>query len=307
MEVDIIIPVYKPGKTLFTLLDRLAGQTVPAANIILMNTEEKYFQQLIYGTDFSQRYRNVKVFHLSKREFDHGMTRRKGVARSRAEVFVMMTQDAMPTDEFLLERLLAGLKDDVAVSYARQIADEKSSVLERFSRQFNYPDRSFVKSEADLERLGIKTYFCSDVCAAYRRDIYDSLGGFVRHTIFNEDMIYAAGAVRAGYRIAYEAEAVVIHSHNYNCGQQFRRNFDLGVSQAQHPEIFSNLRSEAEGMRMVRAAVAYLRENRMRKKIPYFYLQCFCKYAGFLMGKHYKKLPARVVLACTASPDYWKR
>lgn len=307
MEVDIIIPVYKPGKTLFTLLDRLAGQTVPAANIILMNTEEKYFQQLVYGTDFSQRYRNVKVFHLSKREFDHGMTRRKGVARSRAEVFVMMTQDAMPTDEFLLERLLSGLKDDVAVSYARQIADGKSSVLERFSRQFNYPDRSFIKSEEDLERLGIKTYFCSDVCAAYRRDIYDSLGGFVRHTIFNEDMIYAAGAVKAGYRIAYEAEAVVIHSHNYNCGQQFRRNFDLGVSQAQHPEIFSNLRSEAEGMRMVRAAVAYLRENRMRKKIPYFYLQCFCKYAGFLMGKHYKKLPAGVVLSCTASPDYWKR
>lgn len=307
MEVDIIIPIYKPGKTLFTLLDRLAGQTVPAANIILMNTEEKYFQQLIYGTDFSQKYRNVKVFHLSKREFDHGMTRRKGVARSRSEVFVMMTQDAMPTDEFLLERLLAGLKDDVAVSYARQIADEKSSVLERFSRRFNYPDRSFVKSEADLERLGIKTYFCSNVCAAYRRDIYDSLGGFVKRTIFNEDMIYAAGAVRAGYRIAYEAEAVVIHSHNYNCGQQFRRNFDLGVSQAQHPEIFSNLRSEAEGMRMVRAAVAYLRENRMRKKIPYFYLQCFCKYAGFLMGKHYKKLPARAVLACTASPDYWKQ
>lgn len=307
MEVDIIIPVYKPGKTLFTLLDRLARQTVPAANIILMNTEEKYFQQLIYGTDFSKKYRNVKVFHLSKREFDHGMTRRKGVARSRAEVFVMMTQDAIPADEFLIERLLSGLKDDVAVSYARQIADEKSSVLERFSRQFNYPDRSFVKSEADLERLGIKTYFCSNVCAAYRRDLYDSLGGFVRHTIFNEDMIYAAGAVRAGYRIAYEAEAVVIHSHNYNCGQQFRRNFDLGVSQAQHPEIFSNLKSEAEGMRMVRAAVAYLRENRMRKKIPYFYLQCFCKYAGFLMGKHYKKLPAGVVLACTASPDYWKR
>lgn len=307
MEVDIIIPVYKPGKTLFTLLDRLAGQTVPAANIILMNTEEKYFQQLIYGTDFSKKYRNVKVFHLSKREFDHGMTRRKGVAKSRAEVFVMMTQDAMPADEFLIERLLSGLKDDVAVSYARQIADEKSSVLERFSRQFNYPDRSFVKSQADLERLGIKTYFCSNVCAAYRRDLYDSLGGFVRHTIFNEDMIYAAGAVRAGYRIAYEAEAVVIHSHNYNCRQQFRRNFDLGVSQAQHPEIFSNLRSETEGMRMVRAAVAYLRENRMGKKIPYFYLQCFCKYAGFLMGKHYKKLPARVVLACTASPDYWKR
>ena len=106
MEIDIIIPLYKPGKELFELLDRLNRQTLPVKNIILMNTEEKYFTQLVYGTDFSHRYQNVKVFHLSKREFDHGRTRRKGVTLSDAPVFVMMTQDAMPADEFLLENLI---------------------------------------------------------------------------------------------------------------------------------------------------------------------------------------------------------
>ena len=58
-----------------------------------------------------------------------------------------------------------------------------------------------------LRRLGIKTFFCSNVCAAYRREIYEELGGFVKHTIFNEDMIYAAKAVEAGYAIAYAADA----------------------------------------------------------------------------------------------------
>lgn len=309
MEVDIIIPLYKPGRELFTLLDRLEGQTIPINSIILMNTEEKYFARLVYGTDFVHRYKNVQVYHLSKREFDHGMTRRKGVSRSDAPVFVMMTQDAMPADKFVLERLTAALErqPDVAAAYARQLPGEDCSVLERFSRQFNYPEQSCVKSGKDLERLGIKTYFCSNVCAAYRREIYDSLGGFVKHTIFNEDMIYAAGAVKAGYSIAYEAQAGVIHSHNYNCRQQFHRNFDLGVSQAQHPEIFANVKSETEGKRMVKAAVAYLEKNHMRRRIPYFYLQCFCKYAGYLLGRHYKKLPGRLVLACTASPDYWKQ
>ena len=38
--------------------------------------------------------------------------------------------------------------------------------------------------------------------------------------------------------IAYEAEARVLHSHNYTNMQQLRRNFDLGVSQAEHPEVF---------------------------------------------------------------------
>lgn len=307
MEIDIIIPLYKPGRELFALLDRLERQTLPVKNIILMNTEEKYFAQLIYGTEFAHKYKNVKVFHLSKREFDHGRTRRKGVSLSDAPVFVMMTQDAMPVDEFLLERLVDNLKDDVAVAYARQLPGENSSVLERFSREFNYPGESVIKSLEDLDRLGIKTYFCSDVCAAYRRDIYEELSGFVKRAIFNEDMIFAACAVNAGYKIAYEAQAQVIHSHNYNCRQQFHRNFDLGVSQAQHPEIFANIKSESEGIRMVKAAAAYLRKNHMRRRIPYFYLQCFCKYAGYLLGRHYRKLPRKMVLACTASPDYWRK
>ena len=307
MEIDIIIPLYKPGKELFTLLDKLKEQTLPISRIILLNTEEKYFTGLIYGTDFGKRYRNVEVFHLSKREFDHGGTRCFGVSKSGAPVFVMMTQDAVPADHHLLEKLIAPLKGDVAVAYARQLADEKSSVLERFTRQFNYPEVSCTKSAADLEKLGIKTYFCSNVCAAYRREIYDRLGGFIRHTIFNEDMIYAAGAVKAGYQIAYAADAKVIHSHNYNCRQQFHRNFDMGVSQAQHPEIFRDIKSESEGRRMARAATAYLKERHLQREIPYFYLQCCWKYAGYLLGKHYRKLPRRVVLACTASPIYWKK
>ncbi len=306
MEIDVIIPLYKPGRELFTLLDKLKAQTIPANKIILMNTEEKYFTQLVYGTDFVNRYKNVKVHHLSKREFDHGATRHVGVSKSGTPVFVMMTQDAVPADEFLLERLVEPLQGDVAVSYARQLADAKSSVLEQFSRRFNYPEQSCIKSKADLNRLGIKTYFCSNVCAAYRREIYDKQGGFVRHTIFNEDMIYAAGVIGKDYKIAYAAEAKVIHSHNYNCRQQFQRNFDLGVSQAEHPEIFAGIKSESEGKRMVKAATAYLKKNGMMRKIPYFYLQCCWKYAGYLLGKNYKKLPRKLVLKCTASPTYWK-
>lgn len=306
MEIDIIIPLYKPDRKLFTLLDKLGEQTVPVNNIILINTEEKYFEQLVYGTDFKHKYKNVRVYHISKREFDHGKTRRNAVAKSKAEVFVMMTQDAFPADSFLLERLVSGLKGDVAVSYARQLATDECSVLERFGRQFNYPEESCIKTKDDLEKLGIKTYFCSNVCAAYRRDVYDELGGFVKHTIFNEDMIYAAKAVEAGYGIAYAADAKVFHSHDYNCRQQFKRNFDLGVSQAQHPEIFAGIKSEKEGKRMVKAAVEYLKENNMRGKIPYFYIQCFSKYTGYLLGKNYRKLPKRLIIACTASPDYWK-
>ena len=126
MEIDVIIPLYKPGKELFTLLDKLGSQSVPVHQVILLNTEEKYFEQLIYGIRFLETYQNIKVYHVSKREFDHGGTRRMGVKKSSADVFVMMTQDAMPKDDRLIEKLVEPLQGEVAVAYARQLPREDS-------------------------------------------------------------------------------------------------------------------------------------------------------------------------------------
>lgn len=318
MDIDVIIPLYKPDKTLFALLDKLSRQTLPIHRIILLNTEEKYFERLTYGNREMERYKNLEVFHVSKKEFDHGGTRRFGVKKSHSEIFVMMTQDAIPQDEMLLENLTKHLREEfsdskasengrqVAVAYARQLPKEDCSVLERFTREFNYPKESLLKSAENLPELGIKTFFCSNACAAYRRDIYEELGGFVKHTIFNEDMLYAAGAVKAGYCIAYEAEARVTHSHNYTNGQQLRRNFDLGVSQAQHPEVFKGVSSESEGKKLVKAATAYLRKNHMSRQLPYFYSQCFSKYLGYLLGKNYRLLPKRLIWKLTSNRDYWR-
>jgi len=306
MKIDAIIPVYKPDRSFFQLIEKLETQTVPVRRIIIMNTEEKYFEQLIYGTKFLEQHRQVVVSHLSKKEFDHGRTRARGVGRSDAEVFVMMTQDAMPADEKLIEALTAALEEEgVAAAYARQLPAPDAGPVETYMRGYNYPRISRVKSLEDLPELGIKTYFCSNVCCAYRREIYEELGGFIRHAIFNEDMLFAAKAIRAGYRIAYAADARVIHSHNYTCGQYFHRNFDLGVSQADHPEVFQGVPSEGEGIRSVKGAAAYLRQQKRRRKIPGLLLQSGCKYAGYWLGKHYQRLPRKLVLRCTANREYW--
>lgn len=307
-KVDVIIPTYKPDQKFLDLMEKLAQQTVPVSKIIIMNTEQKYFDRLTYGTPFSKKYRNVQIKHLSKREFDHGRTRNTGVRCSEAPFFVMMTQDAVPADEFLIEELLRALEqENVAVSYGRQLADERCSEVEKFTRDFNYPAEKAVKTKEDIERLGIKTFFCSNVCAAYKRDIFDALGGFIKHTIFNEDMIYAANAVQAGYAIAYQPEARVYHSHDLSCSEQLHRNFDLGVSQADHPEIFAALPSESEGIRLVKMTIAHLKEKKMWVQIPGVVVKSGFKYMGYLLGKHYKSLPKKLVVKCSSKSNrsYW--
>ena len=155
--------------------------------------------------------------------------------------------------------------------------------------------------------MGIKTFFCSDVCAAYRVDLFHKLGGFESPVIFNEDMFFAAKAVFAGYYVKYEAEAKVIHSHNYTVRQQFHRNFDLAVSQTMHPEIFEQISSEAEGMKLVKSTMKYLCSIGKPYLIFELGIQCVGKYAGYRLGKRDKKLSRKQILKCTMSPEYWKR
>ena len=301
--VDVIIPAYHPGKEFATLIKRLEKQTVPIHRIIVMNTEES-----MWNKEWEKLSDVMEIHHLAKSEFDHGGTRAQAAELSDADVMIFMTQDAMPADRELLAELLKALEQDenIAAAYARQLPNAECSFVERYTRAFNYPDRSVVKTKDDLDKYGIKTFFCSNVCAAYKKDIYEKQGGFVRRTIFNEDMIYAGGLIQKGYRIAYAAEARVIHSHNYNCMQQFHRNFDLGVSQAEHPEIFEGVPSEGEGMRLVKKTLAYLIHSGRVWLIPGFVLQCAGKYAGYLAGKKFRKLPKKFILWCTMSPNYWK-
>ena len=200
---------------------------------------------------------------------------------------VFMTQDALPADRELIQNLTGALCSDeqIGAAYARQLPNAECSFVERYTRSFNYPEISCVKTKADLPRYGIKTYFCSNVCAAYKKDIFEKLGGFVERTIFNEDMIYAGNLIQAGYGIAYAADAKVIHSHNYSCMQQFHRNFDLGVSQAEHPEIFASVKSEGEGIRLVKQTAKYLLAHFRGFLIPELVVSSGCKYLGYKLDE----------------------
>lgn len=310
--IDVVIPVYRPDDKFDQLLWRLSRQKVPVRRVIVVNTERKYwdgehFAKLLHRAGTAPDW--LEVHHIRKSEFDHGGTRNLGVRFSDAEYFICMTMDAVPRDRELTARMLRLLTsaDDIAVVSARQLPCRDCGTIERYTRKFNYPEESSVKSEADLPELGIKTYFCSNVCAMYRRDIWEKLGGFPDRTIFNEDMIYAGHAAKAGFQIGYAADAQVIHSHNYSGLTQLRRNFDLAVSQVEHPEVFGGIRSESEGVRLVRDTAFWLIGEGMGILLPKLIWQSGCKYLGYRLGRAYKKLPRPLVWWLTLNHAYWEK
>lgn len=300
--IDVVIPVYQPGREFQKLLGRLMKQTVKISHIWLMQTIGQEGDPVMQPQDD-----RITVIPVLQSEFDHGGTRDLGARQSQSEYILFMTQDAMPADIHLVENLFHGMEDArTGIVYARQLARSAAGVLERMTRNYNYPEESTVKTQADAEKLGIKTYFCSDVCALYRRSYYEELGGFVKPTIFNEDMIIAYHMIQAGYQVAYQAEARVIHSHDYSCMQQFHRNFDLGVSQKQYEEIFSDISSEKEGAGYAKKTIVELLKRGHGLQTIYFMMQCGFKLLGYQLGLHYTKLPKWMLMRCTGSKWYWK-
>ena len=308
-KVDVVIPTYKPGKKFSRLLKMLQRQTWPVGKIIVMNTEKSF-----WNAHGFEGIKNLEVHHLTKEEFDHGETRNRGMRFSRADIVVFMTDDAVPADEHLIEALVKAFEqrgpegEAVIMAYARQLPDKDCPLAERYTRSFNYPEESCVKTRADLEQMGIKTFFASNVCCAYDREKFWFQGGFIRRTIFNEDMIFAGKALlQDDYAVAYAAGARVIHSHNYNCRQQFKRNFDLAVSQADHPELFGCVRSESEGIRLVKSTARFLIRRGKPWLVPGLVVKSGFKFLGYRAGKCYRLLPKWLILKLTMNREYWKK
>lgn len=310
VKVDVVIPMYHSNNRMIHMLELLEGQSVCPNKVILMNTDKSHYEKDDRFKDVIGRYNatgkmQVEVYHVTPEEFDHGKTRDEGIRHAGDEYVLLMTDDAVPQDDKLVEHMVKAFEDStIGVVYARQLANPNSGKLEKLTREFNYPGKSVKKTIEDVKTLGIKAYFCSNVCAMYRREIYNSLGGFVKKTIFNEDMIFAAKLMQNGYAVFYEKNAAVYHSHKYSLMKQLRRNFDLGVSQADHPEVFDNVPSESEGKKLVSFVSKRIKRNVFL--LFYFYMQCAFKLLGYKLGKKYKKLPQFMIRKLTMNPNYWK-
>lgn len=302
---DIIIPVYKPGKEFFMLLKALSAQSQKPSNLILVESVDPGRESSLFGLSAPEGIGLTKI-EISSEDFDHAGSRNYGISFSKEPYFVCMTQDAVPAGPGVMEKLLRPLSNgEASMSYARQIPKKTAGIRERMTRQFNYPGESRLKSAADIEALGIKTWFASNACAAYVREEFDTLGGFSAPAVFNEDMVFAHAVVRSGGSIAYVAEARVIHSHEYTHGEDFKRSFDLGASQAMHPEVFSQVSSESEGVAYVKKLCKNLTEAGRAEEIPPAVSHSAVRFLGYRLGKAYKIVPESLRHKFSMNKKFW--
>jgi rhamnosyltransferase len=302
LKICVVIPTLNPNAEFHGLIRRLQHQSVPVTEIVIVDSGSD--QDKLASSTNDQ----IRVHTILPSDFDHGGTRNLGASLAQADILVFMTQDAIPKDETLIERLTAPIRDGRAsASFARQVAKSDANPVEVATRDFNYPAVSSIKSLADRERLGVKTFFFSNVCSAVSAKAFLEVDGFPERTIMNEDMILAARLLESEHSIAYVSDAVVLHSHNYSWVQQFRRNFDIGAFFAMNPKTFGDFKIGGEGLRLVRHQLRIVTEKRAWLSLAGIPWEATAKLLGFQIGKRFTSLPGWLRKQLSMHRKFWNQ
>ncbi|MFI0435068.1 MAG: glycosyltransferase [Parachlamydiaceae bacterium] len=231
------------------------------------------------------RSMGAETLVISRDAFNHGTTREMGRQFLNTSIVIMMTQDAYACSSDTIEQLVAPLvQNRASIAYARQLPHQGAGFFGSFSRQFNYPPVSHIRTFEDISIYGSYTFFCSNSCAAYLNCALDEVGGFPS-VIFGEDTLVTAMLLQRNHKIAYIAEAEVFHSHDYTLKQEFYRHFDMGLARYVYRDILSPAGKDNQ---RGRAYVLALMKKLWREKpllIPYAFLQTLVKWGGYRLGQ----------------------
>lgn len=301
--VSVIIPVYNGAKQsgpIFSILKKC-----PGINEIIVIDSGSTDSSIKIAESFGAR-----VIKIENHLFDHGGTRTLGGKAASGDILVYMTQDALPVNEYSIEKLIKPLLEnkEIGASYGRQLPYPDATAFAAHLRAFNYPPVSCIKSLKDKERLGIKAPFLSNSFSAYRMDALEKIGWFKCGLIIAEDTYAGAKLLLAGYKIAYVADATVYHSHNYTILQEFKRYFDIGVFHKNESWIINEFGfAEGEGMKYVKSEITSLIKNKKIHLMPEFIIRNCFKFLGYKIGRNYKKLPVNIIKKISMHSAWWDK
>ncbi len=166
----------------------------------------------------------VQLAVIEKREYDHGLTRNRGVLESDTELVALLSQDALPTDENWLENLLAPFDDPfVAGTWARQVPQPGCHPFQRINLVAHMAAAS---RRAVLQPLTLAEWAALAPAERVERLVFDNVSSAVRRSVierlpfhqsmFGEDIEWARRVLLSGYRLVFAQDAVVEHSHDVN-------------------------------------------------------------------------------------------
>lgn len=215
MKVTIVIPNYN-GKNLlkknlssvFSSLEYYSKKTGGKGEVIIVDDK---------STDTSVEYihsltSKVRLF-VNGRNYGFSSTANQGVREAYGEIVVLLNTDVKPEEDFLIPLLDHFKDEDVFAVGCLDKSVEGEKIVERGRGIGIWKKGLLVHSAGSIDKTN--TLWVSGGSSAFRKSIWNKLGGF--DTLYNpfyyEDIDLSYRALKSGYKVLFEPQAVVTHSH----------------------------------------------------------------------------------------------
>ena len=207
-KVSVIIRCYNEEAHIGRLLSGIMQQSGEIPEIIVVDSGSTDATRSIVA-----QY-PAKILAIDKDDFSFGHSLNIGCAAATGDFLVFASAHVYPLYADWIEQLVHPFENDwIACVYGRQVGNDATRFSERqvFARWF--PEQSDMNQNHP---------FCNNANAAVRQSVWkrfrydETLTGL-------EDLAWARQVLSAGFRIAYKADAEVVHVHQETRSQVMNR------------------------------------------------------------------------------------
>lgn len=197
-RVSAVIRAHNEGKHIGRLLKGLAQQTVQLDEIILVDSGSTD------DTVAIAQAAGCTIVHIAKSEFSFGRALNRGCAAASGDILLFASAHVYPVYNTYVEHIVSAFdRDGVAIAYGRQVGDERTKFSESRVMLKWFPNQNIWDQDHP---------FSNNANAAVLKSVWhetpydETLTGL-------EDLDFAKKALGKGYKIAYVADAPVVHVH----------------------------------------------------------------------------------------------
>ena len=217
MKVSILIRTKNEEAAIAKTLNIINSQTLQPYDIIVVDSGST--DQTV---EIVRQWKNINLIQIKSEDFIYGKSLNIGFEAAKGDVVISLSAHAFPKDTEWLEMLVKPFNDpNVAATYGRQLPHLDAWPPVQRDYLSYYGDSIRVQNDAKDP-----ANFCfSNSNSAVRRSIWETQP-FHETISYAEDQEWAANVLRLGYKIIYEPQATVYHSHNESFSKVFLRSYN---------------------------------------------------------------------------------
>ena len=198
LTTSIVVRALNEAEHLPRLIEGLKHQTIQPDEVILVDsgsTEDTVALAEAAGW---------RITHIAKKDFSFGRSLNLGCDFAKGDILIMLSAHVYPVYDTYLEHMIQPFeRSETGITYGRQVGDERTKFSESRVMLKWFPEESIFDQGHP---------FSNNANAAVRKKLWETYK-YDEELTGLEDLEFARRAQADGHRIAYVAEAPVVHVH----------------------------------------------------------------------------------------------